>query len=192
MLTFEESTHTYTLDGQEIPSVTQVLKAEGFINTDFIDPWYAERGTAVHKATELFDLGTLDESSLDPRIVGYLEAWKKYRRDTGYTPDPDMIERRMYHPTLKYAGTIDRPGLDIKSGSPEPWHVIQAAGYEDLMLANTDDVSRGWSMIYLKEDGTYKVKPYSAIELYQARRIFHAALACYNYKRNNKIKEKSE
>lgn len=187
MLTFNEEKHEYALDGEVLPSVTQILKAEGFIHHDFTDPRYAERGKAVHKATELFDLGTLDESTVDTRIQGYVQAWIKYRLDTNYMPDPSMIERRMYHPTLKYAGTIDRPGLDLKSGNPEPWHILQAAAYEDLMLANTDIVSRGWNMIYLQDDGKYKIKPYSAIDLYQARRIFHAALSCHQWRKQYKL-----
>lgn len=188
MLLFDEATHTYSEDGIIIPSVTQILKAEGFIDTSFIDPWYAERGQAVHRATELYDESILDESTVDPRIQGYLEAWKKYRQDTGFIPS--LIEKKMVHPVLKYAGTIDRNSLDIKSGSPAPWHILQASAYEDLLLANTDTPSRGWIDVYLQEDGNYKIKPFSVIDLYNARKIFQAALAVYNWKRNNKIGEK--
>lgn len=189
MFAFDEATHTYTLDGETLPSVTQILRAEGFINHAFTDPWYAERGKAVHKATELYDLGTLDESTIDPCINGYIDAWKKYLNDTRYSPELSLIEKPFYHPVRKYAGTIDRKGKDIKSGAPEAWHVLQASAYEDLLLVNTDYVSRGWEMIYLQEDGNYKVKTFSAVDLYHARQIFNAALSCHIWKKNNRIGE---
>ena len=56
MLTFDEATHTYTLDGIRLPSVTEVTR---FCAYDYRSdrPWLAEaaarRGTAVHEACAL-------------------------------------------------------------------------------------------------------------------------------------------
>ena len=74
-LEFDEDKHLFTVNGEIIPSVTQILKREGFCpGLDFIDPWYLKRGSYVHKATELFDKGTLNEDSLSHEIMPYLES----------------------------------------------------------------------------------------------------------------------
>lgn len=60
MLTFDEASHTYTLDGIQLPSVTEVTR---FYAYDYKSdrPWLAEaaarRGTAVHEACALIDYG---------------------------------------------------------------------------------------------------------------------------------------
>jgi hypothetical protein len=105
-LSFDEITHRYTVNGHIIPSVTQVLKSCG-LSHDFsnIDPWYAQRGTYVHTATEMWENGSLDEGSLAPNLVPYLEAYKAFRRY--YTVPVLQQEITLYHPTYFYAGTID-------------------------------------------------------------------------------------
>ena len=66
MLTFDEATHTYTLDGIQLPSVTEVTR---FCAYDYKSdrPWLAEaaarRGTAVHEACALIDYGEEPEES---------------------------------------------------------------------------------------------------------------------------------
>ena len=66
MLTFDEATHTYTLDGIQLPSVTEVTR---FCAYDYKSdrPWLAEaaarRGTAVHEACALIDYGEEPEET---------------------------------------------------------------------------------------------------------------------------------
>lgn len=105
-LTFEEETHTFTANGKVIPSVTTVLKKAGMTpDYSFVDPWYAQRGTYIHRATELWENGVLDEDTVDPLIAGYVDAYKACRRDF-----PVMVmaqEVRLWHPVHCYAGIID-------------------------------------------------------------------------------------
>ena len=55
VLSFDPITHQYRLDGERVPSVTQVLSVCGLID----DTWYTEesrqRGQAIHLATKLLD-----------------------------------------------------------------------------------------------------------------------------------------
>jgi len=105
-LTFEEETHTFTANGKVVPSVTTVLKKAGMTpDYSFVDPWYAQRGTYIHRATELWENGVLDEDTVDPLIAGYVDAYKACRRDF-----PVMVmaqEVRLWHPVHLYAGIID-------------------------------------------------------------------------------------
>lgn len=106
-LEFDDEHHIYYGRGEMLPSVTQIPKRAGMAGVfDTLDPWYATRGQAVHKATELYDLGTLDEDSIDPAISPYFDAYKRFRADTDITIKD--VEKRLWCPKYRFAGTIDR------------------------------------------------------------------------------------
>jgi hypothetical protein len=171
-LDFEESTHTYRFGGQVVPSVTQILAP--LANLSFVDPDVLEAarafGTAVHKACELDDLGTLDEDELDPALGPYLSAWRKFCRE--YEVRWDMVEMRVFHKQLRYAGTLDRFGtvrlaphlahrtpamVDIKSGTQLfPSVGPQLAAYHRAVP--TASVTTKRLAVQLKPDGTYFAK----------------------------------
>ncbi len=125
MLTFDADKHEYQHNGVTVPGVTQILTP--LSNFDFVDDHVLQAaqkfGTAVHLACELDDLGQLDQNALDPNLLLYLEGWRKFSLERGV--NWSKVEQRVYHPTLKYAGTLDRQGhvdgrlsiVDIKSGS---------------------------------------------------------------------------
>lgn len=170
-------------------SVTEVIKLSGLMpESAFIDPWYMGRGQAVHLATAFYDRGTLDDSTVANEIRGYLNAWVKFRAETGYTPA--FIEKPLLHPVYGYCGTLDRDGLDIKSGSPAPWHILQGGGYFELANANNTvhnplpTMITGWRTVYLQSDGSYKVHPYSTRDLMQAKKDFLTLLAALKIKQN--------
>jgi hypothetical protein len=182
---FDEATHTYAVAGRVLPSVTQILKAVGIIDDSYYAPGSDERGTAIHLACQLDDEGDLDESTLDPAIRPYLNAWREFRA-TLDNHDLMRIEQRLADPVLGFAGTIDRivpfnairaEIIDIKSGAPEPWHAIQLAAYQ--LLAKTTGKR---TAVYLSADGTYKLRNFGCGE---DRNVFLAALAIWNW-RNKK------
>ncbi len=108
-LSFDEKEHIFTLalSGRRFPSVTQVLSKMGLTpDYNWVDPWYMLRGSHVHKATELADNGTLDESTVDDEIAPYLEAYRKFRRE--WSGKIIEAEYRLWHPTYRYAGIVDR------------------------------------------------------------------------------------
>jgi hypothetical protein len=152
---FTEEGHIYTLDGARLPSVTGILKAEGFIDDSFYDEYSRQRGSLVHLATHYDDLGELDEDSLDPVIAPYCEAWRRFKRESGFVVD--QSEKPMASKTYRFAGKPDAIGC-FPSGS------LKRAAVE------------------LHNDGTYKLIPFTDRS---DRGVFLAALACYQWKNNN-------
>lgn len=167
-LSFDAESHTYRFEGQPVPGVTTILKPI----TDFsaVPPQVlaaaAAFGTAVHSACELDDLGELDEGQLDPALVPYLEAWRKFSAD--HAVQWSHIEASVYHPVFRYAGTLDRFGLvkglntvvDIKSSAQlYPSVGPQLAAYANALPAGATAVKR--MAVQLKADGTYTAKEYA-------------------------------
>ena len=184
--------HEYYLDGKRIDGLTSTIK-EANLGWK-CDPWYGDRGTAVHLATEYFDKGTLDENSITDDIRGYLESWKQLRKDQKFTsiPIPTHTEYKIYHPELMVGMKIDRlPGpVDLKSGSPEPWHILQiAVQWSALICQGMHDLARSPIDIYLDPDGgPPKVKIYSSSELRQAFKVYASMLYFLRWRRSVGIK----
>ena len=168
--------------GREYPGVTTVIRDAGLMGYIPNDDWYSERGTAVHLATALYDRNDLDESTVDPQIVGYLNAWKLYRRDLMPAVATEYIEVLLHNSVSGYCGTMDRYALDIKTGVKCAWHVIQAAAYWQA-IGRTRPLS--WQSVYLREDGRYTVETYDPVSLTRAFNTFNHALPIYNWKKEN-------
>lgn len=185
-LQFIEEGHIYLLDGIEIPSVTQIIAPlYDFEGISVARMEYAsKRGTAVHRATELHDMDDLDEATLDPVIVPYLEAWKLFVAENKVTIT--ACEQRLAHPTMKYAGTLDKLAsfdssdwvIDVKATAAlSPAIGVQLAGYAGL-LNGTE--RRG--AVQLRKDGTYKLQEYTSRSDWPT---FLSLLTIYNWRKNN-------
>lgn len=187
-LKLDEATHQYTLDGKPVDGLTSTIKEAGLIRNS--DPFYADRGTKIHLATQYWDERVLDEETVDPQIQGYLESWKRFRKDQNYTPVE--IEYPIYNPELKIASKIDRiPLLDIKGGIPEPWHILQIAfqwetlkSHHDWRLSHYGDYLWEPKDIYLDpKGGPPKVKTYTYSELREGFRIYSSMLYFIRWRR---------
>ncbi|MES1993168.1 MAG: hypothetical protein V4457_06080 [Pseudomonadota bacterium] len=169
-LQFEASSHTYTLGGQVLPSVTQVLD-EALREYVDVPVHYleaaAEFGDHVHRACDLFDRGILDRGILDPRLAPYVDAWTKFRTDSGVVVLAS--EKRVHHPALGYAGTLDVLGLmprkkvpaviDRKSSALVPRSVgAQTAAYREAHRVHGHQVDSVRYCVHLKGDGTYRLQ----------------------------------
>jgi hypothetical protein len=165
-LRFDPDEHRYWLDGHVVPSVTQVLS----LVTDY--QWataeHRERGTAVHWMLELADQDDLDESALDPRLIPYLDAWREFRAQTGFTVQ--AIETRLASRAYRYAGTEDRFGLfqgefmslDIKSSAQLiPATALQTAGYQVARQEWIGGPLCRRGAVQVKPDGTFAWKEYT-------------------------------
>jgi hypothetical protein len=191
-LEFDPGAHCYRIGGKVLPAVTRVIAPlidYSMVNEELL-ALASERGSAVHKATELHDLDDLDECSLDDRLEPYLAAWKRFRAETGFVPE--AIEQRLHHPLHGYAGTIDRVGtlhgrrilLDIKTVSRLSRATgVQLAAYQHLWdVRYPQRLICGRYAVQLRPDGTYRLEPYRAPDDYTT---FLALLSVARWKEKN-------
>lgn len=171
-LRFDEASHTYWLGDVRLPGVTTILKVLGGYEgiPERILRKAAERGTAVHKITELDDAGTLDYATLDDELSGYLAAWWRFKEER----KPIILDAEVpgHHPKLLYAGTRDRRIvigkkvgiLDIKSSYMlMPTTGPQTAAYREIWNSTADkadQVKHRWGL-KLAKDGTYQLHEYT-------------------------------
>jgi len=130
-LQFDPATHIYTdpETGEIVPSVTNILAPLTSYYRVPLDKLQkaADRGTAVHKLTEEWDLrGNSDEALPDcatctihnpvehgsgccmAELTGYLAGWIKFRTEHRFRPLE--VEMRVHHQRHGYSGTLDRIG----------------------------------------------------------------------------------
>ncbi|MCW5141090.1 PD-(D/E)XK nuclease family protein [Burkholderia cenocepacia] len=187
MLTFDPVEHVYRVGTQRVPSVTQTLAP--LVDYSKVPPAALERarqlGQAVHRMTELYDLDDLDTDDLAPELMPYLSAWMKFRAETGFVPD--AIELQLYHPALRYAGTLDRTGLirgrravvDIKKMlTLGPVIGVQLAAYQELLAKNDTPVDDRYGL-GLRADGSYRLVPFADRNDWP---VFLALLTLRNFK----------
>ena len=183
MLTLDEKTNCYTEGGINFPRVSTVIQEAGLVDTTWFTEFAADRGTYVHQACALWDQDNLDEEQLDPQIKPYLEAYKSFRSKVSV---PWLsIEETKVDRVLGYAGTPDRVAkdllVDLKTGSPLPFHGAQLAAYAMLSFPTVAAVKRFG--LYLSNDGTYRYVPYKDRADYD---VWRAALTIYHAKRRLK------
>ena len=156
----------------------------------------AERGTAVHKATEILD--KYGKAEITEDIEPYLRAYIAFRKE--HEVKWEKIEWAAHHPDNLYAGTLDRYGtvdgkkaiVDIKATSTvDPAHRKLYTAAQNLyrkMLPEDMPVEAIY-ILHLKKDGTYKlIELPIEDELADACLALHAALK----KRKRKKKEAAD
>ncbi len=171
-LTFDEVHHIYMLDGVRVPGVTGIIRAAGFGNERALDEAAATRGSAVHFATLLDDEGDLNERSVHSVIAPYLAAWRKFRRETGFSPvvlpEHGLVrEMAVASRLFGFATIVDAVGhfrppsplvvLEIKSGGLGEVK-LQTAG-QALALQENGIFVGARHAVQLKADGDYNLTP---------------------------------
>lgn len=188
-LTFEEAPHIYRLNGFEVPSVTTLMKplsneVYGTVDEAVLNR-AAQRGTEVHETIETLVKYGIEDCAAENR--GYLEAFKAWAKD--HHVEPVASECRLYHKSLRYAGTADLPSLiggrltmvDVKT---------TASLIEMLARVQLEAYVQGYSshgvtfeqkaILHLKKDGNYKMEMF-AIKDPEAWTVFGALLTINNY-----------
>lgn len=168
-LQFDEALHRYTVNGRIIPSVTQIISAVGLYEFDFVSKQTlavaAERGRIVHTYIEWYEQGMLDESSIDPDLSGYFEAYLSCKKEGLIPEHPEMIENRVYSEKYKYAGTLDQMFggdwiHDHKTGAESPTHGLQLSGYWLALHPDLREKPRKLTCGYYRNNGDHKVVEY--------------------------------
>lgn len=201
-LLFYDDTHRYTVDGEEVPSVselTRFLTREVYNDTPqyFMDG-AAARGTKVHKATESID--EYGKVECEDDISSFVQAYVQFLHDRN--PDWEKIEWPVCN-AKQYAGTVDRYGkldgksviLDIKTtatitGLHKVLYRAQLNLYR-LAVMLEKPVDELW-ILQLKKDGTYKLNPLDVDEpLAYACITMHEAIKNSKSRRKKKIENDS-
>ena len=178
---FDEATHTYTIDGQVVPSVTQVLKSA--IDDRWFNDAARDRGCIVTVAIELHSKGLLRQ--VPDGYQGYVDAWRIFLVHTRFVPCD--VEKPVYTRFLGYAGTPDVEGhvlgatrrliVDVKTGADAPHYPLQTAGY-DIAYDHPHD---RWC-VFLKQNGTYSIRQHTDP---RDRDVFLAALKWFHWQTEN-------
>lgn len=167
-LIFYDDVHRYELDGENLPSVSEISRfasreVYGDISQYKLDN-ACSRGSSVHKSCELLDKYRTCDVSDD--IAPYIKAYVEFLKDGG-VKEYLYIEKAFASSELKFAGTIDRVVqidgktiiVDIKSSSAiqKVLATIQLNAYKILLEENTDlKVDELW-ILHLQKDGKYKI-----------------------------------
>ena len=153
----------YLIDGERVPSVTEILSMGGWVDYSGVDPEVlakaATRGTWVHEATERVDDGTFDAADAPRPWLGYVRAYQRFCQEHDYTITGS--EEVVLNSQYLYAGTLDRRAmlngwptiLDIKTSyKPGASWGPQIAGYAACM---TEQYAR--AALWLRWNGEYEL-----------------------------------
>jgi hypothetical protein len=188
-LTFDAASHTYAMRGRAVPGVSSIL--DPLNQLDGI-PLHLLRaagqfGKHVHMACDLWNKKQLDLPALDPKLRPYLDGWINFIRYTGAVVEES--ERFVFHPKLKYAGTLDnivswngiKKLVDIKTSHAVPRTTpLQTAAYYSAYVAECGAQSLGKTRycVHLTGDGKFKLHKYSDPSDFH---LFVSALNLYPY-----------
>ena len=188
-LTFEEEHHVYKLNNVVIPSVTTIMKPLSASLYDGVDEEVmrraAERGTAVHNAIENYLKFGIED--IDFGYEGYFEAFLKWYRE--HDVKPLATESRVYHRTLRYAGTADMPAIvdgkvicvDYKTSASVNKMLtgIQLEAYAKAYESHGINFD-GKAILHLKNTGNYSWVPYETNDI-ESWDVFGALLKIRNH-----------
>jgi hypothetical protein len=165
----DKANHRYTVDGIQTPGVTEILaplNSFRYVSPDALR-LARELGSAVHRACELDDECSLDESTLAPVLRGYLAAWRAFREE--HKTHWILVEEPVFNSQMGYAGTVDRYGfvdgekcvVDLKSGAAlYPSVGPQLAAYAKAIPQASPCTKR--LGVLLKPSGHYQIQSFKS------------------------------
>lgn len=197
-LHFDPERHRYTIGDETLPSVTQILRSAGLVDYSRVPPDVlqaaADRGTRVHLACVFVDEGSLEWESVAAEERRYVEAYEKFLAESGFRTD--LVEHRVWHRELRYAGTLDRTGtmpdgsrylIDLKTGQVDPSAWVQLAAYQACL--EWDGVGYLRRVLHLQENGNYSLIPPGNDSMRvpeEEFNAFRAALVVHRWKERNR------
>lgn len=167
-LTFYDENHVYEVDGQRIPSVSEVMRFASREVYGGVDQWRldnaADRGTRVHDATLAIDAnGSVD---IDADIAPYVEAYVKFVKK--FRPHYIASELALADTRRWFAGRLDRCAIinrkcvlmDIKTSARVETRLVQAqlTAYAWLWERNRTEKLDELYVLHLMGDGTFRFR----------------------------------
>lgn len=158
---FDETVHRYTVGGEILPSVSEIMRP-------LSEQYYADipasvmekardRGTQVHKSVEMFEVFGVMPTSKE--IIPYVLGYKMAKSLEKFQP----IASEIMLTNGEFCGTLDMIAMrdvmviiDLKATSKINYELIevQLAGYLELCLANFKPIEKCF-VLHLKPN-TYK------------------------------------
>lgn len=195
-LIFFDKDHTYQVDGETVPSVSEILRFISREEYETVSQYKldnaADRGHRIHKGTE--NLDRYGSCEVTPDIEPYIRAYIQFLKDV--KPEWHRIEHAVYHSILGYAGTMDRYGViadkhaivDVKSNYRilKPMVTAQLNGYA-LAAEDNDMPVDILYVLHLKPDGTYRL-----LEIGMDSSTFSACLTLHKALKKKSRKKKEE
>jgi len=193
-LEFDDPTHTYRLDGLEIPSVSAIMKPLSSahysgISKNTLDK-AADKGTAVHNSIENWLKFGIED--IPKECMGYFNAfwswWNKYH--------PVIVgsEVRICNPLMKYGGTADLIAyidgkltlVDYKStyAISDMTCGVQLEAYAQA-LGKMGVSIQAKKILHLKKNGDYDYRDYPVNDA-ERWRVFGALKTVYDYIESSK------
>jgi hypothetical protein len=197
---FRAADHSYWLDGRRMPGITSII--DWMNNYAGVPPDLLEQardlGEAAHLATELDDTNNLVDESVHPLVQPSLDAWRQFRRDTGFVPV--LVEQRVESLKHWYAGRLDRVGPFRKM----PPGVVEIKRTAKLMPANgPQTAAQKLALVEMGYQGAMSLARYS-VQLcpdkdppYHMQQhnnpnditVFLCSIQLWNWRHNNRFKE---
>lgn len=159
-VTFDDTTHSYFIDGRQIPSVTSVLpRQEGHAYvSDARMSETAEDGKWRHHLVQQFmDRRASDPEPRTPLEKGIVKFLSEHPEFGEYRGSEVMLWSK-----YMYAGTSDllftRAVVDVKrTMGAKKYHALQTAGYHRAAVERgMISENRNHWILQLNDDGTYK------------------------------------
>ena len=184
MNAFDEETHTYTINGIKVPSVTEVIEnllGASWYTTDF----YLQRGSAVHVAAKFIAQEKLFE--YDKRIEGYVKALKLFFKEVN--PTVIKVETQMFSTKFSFGGTLDLVGkisnkifiFDFKNSYEKQRLTLQLGAYSLLYEETFYRILTNGLGVKLANTGKYSLS--ENFDLKVARREFLALRTSFDLKK---------
>lgn len=178
---FDPEHHIYTLGQRRLPSVTEIVGVSYAVEYIGSTDWHMQQGRMTHLAISMLLQGVLDEATVDERIAGKIAGAKLAIKELGITPL--LVETRMYHKTLFYAGTFDCLTdygvlIDWKSRHSELATPPQLGGYAGMLEQEKYKVKEGLEIV-LNENGSYTPYYY---DIRLCKRLFTAGYTVWGHK----------
>ena len=194
MIEFNEAEHTYTVDGVSVPNVTSILSPiSAYRNFDAKKMDAArQKGVAIHKMVELSCKGTLDVLGLPGWMKPAYSEWIKFVGISQF--QVESSELKVYHPTYRYAGTMDLYGsivvakgkrmscyIDIKrsllGGDTIGYQLAAYAEAHRMMMTKAPISPFKRLALVIREDGHFKLQEYTDTKDY------YSFITCLSWQR---------
>lgn len=201
---FDEASHLYRLPvnalgkeglGALVPSVTEVLKDNQFVDYSFCTEFARERGSAAHEAIHFVMDGDIDRTSIDPAILPFVRAAEAFAEDMGL--EPVMAEAVVFSALYGYAGKADLFAflrgrrrlccIDWKTGAVPPATGLQLAGYSGAWLEMTGEAVIDRLAVQLTPEHSVPYKVHEFTDRGDLA-VFRGAAACTNWRRKHLAK----